>query len=89
MGYTVEYDVNHKFFALQESREFYFLLTGLSYEKIAREYYDRNKNKFVYQIRKIMKEFCLQNRRQLAYFAVKNRLVQSDKIQRYIDCLNR
>lgn len=77
------FDTDHKFYELQERRELYFLLTGLSYREIAQEFYNLNKNKFVYKICKIMKELQLQNRRQLAYFTVKNRLVQIDKIQRY------
>lgn len=75
------FDVNHKLYNLQESKELYFLFTGLSYSEIAEKYYFRNKNKFVYKIRKLMKELNLQNRRQLAFFAYKNQLIQIDKIR--------
>ncbi len=79
----MSFDINHKLYNLQEARELYFLFTGLSYRQIAEEFYNRNKNKFIYKIRKIMKELKLQNRRQLAYFAFKNKLIQVDKIKEY------
>lgn len=81
------HDLDHKFFNLQETRELYYLLTGLSYTEIGINFYNRNKYKFIYRIKKIMKEFNVQNRRQLAYFAVKEHLVQLDKIGEYMKCL--
>lgn len=77
------YDCDDKFFEIQEDNVFYFLLTGLSYQEIANEFYYRNIHKFVYKVRKLMKELNLQNRRQLVYFAVKNHLVSIEKIGAY------
>ena len=74
-------NIDSKFYNIQESKELYYLLTGLSYTKIGIEYYGRNTNKFIYRIRKLMKQFNLTNRRQLAYFAVKNHLVTPQKIK--------
>ena len=78
MYYT---DENNKFYEVQESKELYYLLTGLSYTKIGIKFYGYNTNKFVYKIHKIMKKFNLQNRRQLAYFAIKNHLITLNKIK--------
>ena len=75
------YDTNSEFYEIQESRELYYLLTGLSYTKIGIVFYGRQKYKFVYRIRKLMKQFNLTNRRQLAYFAVTNHLVTLEKIK--------
>lgn len=66
---------------IKESKELYYLLTGMSYTKIGIKFYGRNTNKFIYKIRKLMKIFNLANRRQLAYFAVKNHLVTLEKIE--------
>lgn len=76
-------DLNSIFYAIQEDKVFYYLLTGLSYPKIGILFYARNTNKFVYRVRKLMKQFNLVNRRQLAYFAVKNHLVTPEKIEVY------
>ena len=78
MYYT---DMDSEFYEIQESRELYYLLTGLSYTKIGIEFYGREKYKFVYRIRKLMKQFNLTNRRQLAYFAVTNHLVTPQRVK--------
>ena len=79
------YDINHKWFYLQNERIFYFLLSGLTYSEIVEKYYSRHKYKFIYQVRKLMRIFHLQNRRQLAYFAVKNGLVDTDLLRKYYE----
>ena len=75
------YDIDSKFYDIQESKELYCLLTGLSYTQIGIKFYLSNTNKFVYRIRKLMKRFNLCNRRQLAYFAVINHLITPEKIK--------
>lgn len=62
----------------------YYIMTGLSYRKIGVKFYGYRTGKFVYQVRKLLKHFNLLNRRQLAYFAVKNNLVSYDKLKEYI-----
>lgn len=79
------YDVEHKWFYLQNERIFYFLLSGLTYSEIVEKYYSRHKYKFIYQVRKLMRIFHLQNRRQLAYFAVKKGLVDTDLLRKYYE----
>lgn len=78
------HDLNHKFYELQEDKVFYLLLTGLSYRKIAEKYYSFQLNKLLYKVRKLMKKLKLQNRRQLAYFAIKNNLVTKERIFKYL-----
>lgn len=63
----------------------YCIMTGLSYRKIGVKFYGYRTGKFVYQVRKLLKQFNLLNRRQLAYFAVKNNLVNYDKLKEYIN----
>lgn len=77
------YDVDDKFYELQGDSVFYFLLTGMSYREIANEFYCRRIYQFIYRVRKLLKRFHLQNRRQLAYFAVKNKLVDIERIGNY------
>lgn len=74
------HDPDHKFYNLQEDKIFYLLLTGLSYRKIAEQYYSFQLNKLIYKTRKLRKELNLQNRRQLAYFAVKNHLITKERM---------
>lgn len=78
------YDIDSNFYELQGSKELYLILTGKSYREIAINYYQYQKYKFIYKIRKIMKKYDLKNRRQLAFFAVKNKLVTLDKIYEYL-----
>ena len=59
----------------------YYLLTGLSYREIGIRFYYHNTNKFIYRVRKLMKKFHLANRRHLAYFAVKNHLIDVEKLK--------
>lgn len=61
----------------------YYLLTGLSYREIGIRFYYHNTNKFIYRVRKLMKKFHLANRRHLAYFAVKNHLVNAERLKEY------
>ncbi len=60
----------------ENERLFLLLLKGLTYTEIANMYYSRNKNKLLYSIRKLLKNFGLHNRRQLIFYAVTNGLVQ-------------
>lgn len=60
----------------ENERLFLLLLKGLTYTEIANRYYNRNKNKLLYLIRKLLKKFGLHNRRQLIYYAVTNGLIQ-------------
>ncbi len=76
----MKYDIDSEFFELQNDRIFYQLITGLSYRDIANKYYLRNKNKFVYKVRKLMSKYNIQNRRQLVFWAFKKELVNEDKI---------
>ena len=78
-------DLDSIFYNIQEEKVFYCLLTGLSYYQIGIQFYGRNTNKFIYQVRKLMKQFSLANRRQLAYFAVKKHLVTPEKIGAYLN----
>ncbi len=78
------YNNEDKFYMLKEEKIFYQLLTGLSYRKIAEKYYTFQLNKFVYRVRKLMKELNLQNRRQLAYFAIKNHFVNRERLLEYL-----
>ena len=59
----------------------YYLLTGLSYREIGIRFYYHNTNKFIYRVRKLMKKFHLVNRRHLAYFAVKNHLIDVERLK--------
>ncbi len=63
---------------------FYYLLTGLSYREIGIKFYYHNTNKFIYQVRKLMKQFNIANRRHLVYFAIKNNLINKEKIIEYL-----
>jgi len=60
----------------ENERLFLLLLKGLTYTEIANQYYQRNKNKLLYAIRKLLKKFGLHNRRQLIFYAVTNGLIQ-------------
>ena len=78
--YFMKYDIDSEFFELQNDRIFYQLITGLSYRDIANKYYLRNKNKFIYKVRKLMSKYNIQNRRQLVFWAFNKELVNEDKI---------
>ncbi len=77
------YNSEDKFYEIQHSKELYCLLTGMSYTQIGNKFYGGNTNKFIYRIRKLMKTLHLANRRQQTYFAIKNNLVDVDKIEVY------
>lgn len=76
-------DLSSKYYNLYNDKLFYYLLTGKSYRKIAEKYYSHDINKLIYRIRKLKKELSLSNRRQLAYFAVENKLVDIEKVKLY------
>ena len=79
------HDMDSEFYEIQDNPIFYYLLTGLSYREIGIRFYYHNTNKVVYQVRKLMKRFSLANRRHLAYFAVKNHLINTQKLDEYIN----
>lgn len=70
---------------IPDIRVIYYLLTGLSYREIGIKFYYHNTNKFVYKVRKLLKMFNLANRRHLVYFAVKNNLINPEKLRVYIN----
>lgn len=76
-----KHELGSKYYNIQESRELYYLFLGLSYEQIGIKFYSRQKNKFIYKIRKLMKLLNVSNRRQLAYSALKNHLITPEKIK--------
>ena len=75
------HDMDSEFYEIQDNPIFYYLLTGLSYREIGIRFYYHNTNKFIYRVRKLMKKFNLVNRRHLAYFAVKNHLIDAEKLK--------
>ena len=77
------YDFDSRMTELKNDRVFYILLSGLSYTEISERYYHFQYYKFVYKVRKLFKEFNLHNRRQLAFFAVSNGLVEPERIGEY------
>lgn len=77
-------DLDSKYYNLYNERIFYYLLTGKSYRKLAEEFYSYDINKLIYKIRKLREELNLCNRRQLAYFAVENKLVDIEKVKLYL-----
>ncbi|MBP3923815.1 response regulator transcription factor [bacterium] len=56
------------------------LVAGKTYREIARAHYLFSLNKVIYRARKMREKTALHNRRQLAYFAVVNGLVDLDTI---------
>ena len=79
-GIFMKYDIDSEYFEIQNYRIFYYLVEGLSYREIANKYYLRNKNKFVYKIRKLMHKYNIQNRKQLVFWAFKKELIIEEKI---------
>ena len=75
------HDMDSEFYEIQGSPIFYYLLMGLSYREIGIRFYYHNTNKFIYQVRKLMKRFHIANRRHLAYFAVKNHLIDIERLK--------
>jgi DNA-binding CsgD family transcriptional regulator len=71
----MKYDINDKMFYLKGNKIFHLLQSDMTYTEIANKYYSRNKNKFIYNIRKILKELGLKNREQLINFAIINDLL--------------
>lgn len=56
-------------------RIYKYLSTGMTYREIANEYYYRDLNKFLSELKKIMKGLNVQNRRQLLYIAYINNFI--------------
>lgn len=73
-----------KLYELCDIKILYFLITGLSYREIAEKYYSYQFYKFNYKVRKLKKELNVQNRRQLTYCAIKNQLIEKERILEYI-----
>ena len=76
-------DFDDEYYEILNSKELYCIFSGLSYTKIGAKFYGRNTNKFIYRIRKLMKQLHVCNRRQLAYVALKQHLVTLDKVMEY------
>jgi len=74
------YDVNSKYYDLPNTEICFYLLTGKTYRQIAQDYYLFDLNKVIYKVRKLREMLDLRNRRQLAYFAVVNGLVDMNAI---------
>ena len=70
---------------ITDTRVIYCVLTGLSYREIGIKFYGFRTGKFIYQVRKLLKHFNLANRRHLAYFTVKNNLIDPQILARYIN----
>ena len=70
---------------IPDMKVIYCLLTGLSYRQIGVKFYHYNTGKFIYKVRKLLKQFKLANRRHLSYFVVKNELIDSNILERYIN----
>lgn len=73
-------DIYSKYYNLPDSEMLSYLLSGKTYTQIAQEYYLFDLNKVLYKVRKLREKLCLRNRRQLAYFALVNGLVNVDAI---------
>lgn len=76
--------MNSELYNIQDTKELYYLLTGLTYREIGKKFYQYNTNKFVYRVKKMMKKLNLCNRRQLIYFAIKNNILVLDRIKGFI-----
>ena len=70
---------------IPDMKVIYCLLTGLSYREIGIKFYYHNTYKFVYKVRQLLNMFNLANRRQLAYFAVKNNLINAEILKEFLD----
>lgn len=77
------YDIDSRFYKLENDRVFYELLTGKTYYEIAKDYYLYDINRFVSKVRKMYKMEGFANRRQLAFFAVANKLVKLENVKNY------
>lgn len=73
-------DIYSRYYDLPNSDILIHLLTGKTYKQIAQDYYFFNLNKVLYKVRKLRETLALRNRRQLAYFALVNGLVDVEKI---------
>lgn len=73
-----------KYYNLPHSEMLSYLLSGKTYRQIAKEHYLFDLNKVLYKVRKLRETLCLRNRRQLAYFALVNGLVDVDAIAKLV-----
>jgi len=74
----MKYDIESEMFRLQNNVLLYRLAYGLTYTEMANKYYFHNKNKLIYEVRKLLKTLHLKNRRQLVFFALSNGLIDID-----------
>ncbi len=63
-----DYEINY--------RALYYAVSDLTYTEIANKYYFRQKYKFIYEVRKLLKYFKLRTREELTIFALSNGLVK-------------
>ena len=57
-------------------RVLYHAVSDLTYTEIANKYYFRQKYKFIYEVKKILKYFKLRTRKELITFAIINGLIE-------------
>lgn len=65
-----DYNINY--------RVLYHAVSNLTYTEIANKYYFRQKYKFIYEVKKLLKYFKLRTRKELTIFAMTNGLVKID-----------
>lgn len=63
-----DYEINY--------RALHLAVSNLTYTEIANKYYFRQKYKFIYEVRKLLKYFKLRTREELTIFAISNGLVK-------------
>lgn len=68
---------------IQDIRIVYCIVAGLTFREISIKFYSHNLNKVIYRIRQLYKIFNLVNRRHLAYFAVKNNIINFEQLEKY------
>jgi len=78
-------NIDPKYYDIMDGGIFTYLLSGKTYYEIARDYYLYDLNKVIYKVRKLRKKLSLKNRRQLAYFAVVNKLVDLNALKNKSD----
>ena len=80
----VKHDIGTKYYEIENDRIFYYLLTGMNFRQIAQKFYACNINKLIYRYKKLKNQLCLRNRKQLAYFAIVNDLVDISRLKYYL-----
>lgn len=68
------HDVGSKLYEYCNERIYGYLCSGMTYKEIANVYYYRDINKFLTELKRVMRGLNVQNRRQLLYFAYENNL---------------